>query len=175
MGAGGSTRFRKVDEWIEFPEQLDLAPFVAPEREDLHADDVEKKSKMPAAHVWYRLYAVVVHIGNMLGGHYIAYTALPGADDAKVQAPVERHSDDFVVIENATPSSSSTSFSSAASSTASSSTAGPATAAFTTASSKSRSSSERQWCHISDTHVRLCSLEEVLAAKAYICFYERVE
>ncbi|KAI9567055.1 hypothetical protein HD554DRAFT_2110084 [Boletus coccyginus] len=25
----------------------------------------------------YRLYVVVVHIGNMLGGHYVAYMALP--------------------------------------------------------------------------------------------------
>lgn len=32
---------------------------------------------------------------------------------------------------------------------------------------------ERQWAHISDTTVRLTTLEEVLRAKAYICMYER--
>ena len=34
-------------------------------------------------------------------------------------------------------------------------------------------SEERQWAFISDTSVRLTTLEEVLRAKAYICMYER--
>lgn len=34
-------------------------------------------------------------------------------------------------------------------------------------------SDERQWAFISDTVVRLTTLEEVLRAKAYICMYER--
>jgi hypothetical protein len=33
---------------------------------------------------------------------------------------------------------------------------------------------KRQWAYISDTNVRLVSLEEVLNARAYICMYERV-
>jgi hypothetical protein len=33
---------------------------------------------------------------------------------------------------------------------------------------------ERQWAYISDTIVRLTTLEEVLKAKAYICMYERI-
>ena len=32
---------------------------------------------------------------------------------------------------------------------------------------------ERQWAYVSDTHVRLTTLEEVLNSKAYICMYER--
>ena len=32
----------------------------------------------------------------------------------------------------------------------------------------------RQWAYISDTVVKLTTLEEVLKAKAYICMYERV-
>ena len=32
---------------------------------------------------------------------------------------------------------------------------------------------ERQWAYISDTIVRLTTLDEVLNAKAYICMYER--
>lgn len=32
----------------------------------------------------------------------------------------------------------------------------------------------RQWCYISDTEVRLVSLDEVLKAKAYLCMYERI-
>jgi ubiquitin carboxyl-terminal hydrolase 16/45 len=34
---------------------------------------------------------------------------------------------------------------------------------------------ERQWVYISDTIVRLVSLEEVLKAKAYLCMYERIQ
>lgn len=33
---------------------------------------------------------------------------------------------------------------------------------------------QRQWAYISDTVVRLTTLEEVLKAKAYICMYERI-
>ena len=32
----------------------------------------------------------------------------------------------------------------------------------------------RQWAYISDTVVRLTTLEEVLKSKAYICLYERI-
>ena len=32
----------------------------------------------------------------------------------------------------------------------------------------------RKWAYISDTVVRLATLEEVLKAKAYICMYERI-
>lgn len=32
----------------------------------------------------------------------------------------------------------------------------------------------RQWAFISDTVVRLTTLEEALKAKAYICMYERI-
>jgi hypothetical protein len=32
----------------------------------------------------------------------------------------------------------------------------------------------RQWAYISDTVVRLTTLEEVLKSKAYMCLYERV-
>lgn len=34
--------------------------------------------------------------------------------------------------------------------------------------------SKRQWAYVSDTNVRLTSLEEVMRARAYICMYERV-
>jgi len=37
-----------------------------------------------------------------------------------------------------------------------------------------RDKRDRQWAYISDTIVRLTTLEEVLKAKAYICMYERI-
>jgi len=99
-------------------------------RETLRSKDAER--------CMYRLYAVVVHIGNMLGGHYIAYTALP----SPTPSPTEPKQDSTPTIPTADSSTSVT--------------------------------SERQWAYISDTIVRLTSLEEVLKAKAYICMYERI-
>lgn len=32
----------------------------------------------------------------------------------------------------------------------------------------------RQWAHISDTVVRLTTIDEVLKSKAYMCLYERI-
>jgi hypothetical protein len=32
----------------------------------------------------------------------------------------------------------------------------------------------RQWAYISDTVVRLTTLDEVLKSKAYMCLYERI-
>jgi ubiquitin carboxyl-terminal hydrolase 16/45 len=40
---------------------------------------------------------------------------------------------------------------------------------------KSSNSEARQWCFISDTIVRLATLEEALKSKAYLCFYERID
>ncbi|KAE9390317.1 peptidase C19, ubiquitin carboxyl-terminal hydrolase 2 [Gymnopus androsaceus JB14] len=121
-----SSGFKKLEDYVAFPEYFDLTPFLAPKKEDFGLgkgarDDVKERCM-------YRLYAVVVHIGNMLGGHYISYTALP---DMPTQA------------DSASPP-------------------------------PSPANGRRQWAYISDTVVRLTTLEEVLKAKAYICMYERI-
>ncbi|OCF36581.1 hypothetical protein I316_01832 [Kwoniella heveanensis BCC8398] len=77
---------KKIDDFVSFPELLDLAPFLAPNRRDYK---VQQTSNGPRATymewanpeqgpselepVMYRLYAVVVHLGTMIGGHYISY------------------------------------------------------------------------------------------------------
>jgi hypothetical protein len=68
---------------------------------------------------------------EQLGGHYIAYTALPRAPttDSEAQKTID----------------------------------GPV------------STMDRQWCCISDTVVRLASIDEVLKSKAYLLFYEKIE
>lgn len=62
--------FKKLDDYISFPEYLDLLPFLAPRKEDYglgkknaHKD---RKGKAKEERCMYRLYAVVVHIGNMV-------------------------------------------------------------------------------------------------------------
>jgi len=97
----------------------------------------------------YRLVSVVVHIGNMLGGHYIAYTALPEGLSSEEELPQMK----------ATPFGQPS----------------PISAPPSATKEPVPSNPERKWCYISDTVVRLASLEEVLRSKAYICMYERIE
>ncbi|KAF8970229.1 hypothetical protein BDZ97DRAFT_1792545 [Flammula alnicola] len=160
--------FKKLDDYVSFPEYLDLMPFLAPRKEDYglgkKGKDKERKHKAKDVRCMYRLYAVVVHIGNMLGGHYIAYTALPA--DSPVPPPPP-------TAANGAPEGTSA--------------ATPATNSADNAGGDKEASktpmpepahhhpnpAERQWAYISDTVVRLTTLEEVLHAKAYICMYER--
>ncbi|KAJ4468897.1 hypothetical protein J3R30DRAFT_3555146 [Lentinula aciculospora] len=141
-----SSGFKKLEDYVAFPEYFDLTPFLAPKKEDFGlgkgkgkgksagVDIGMKRSKDNKERCMYRLYAVVVHIGNMLGGHYISYTALPNQSDM------------------------------------------PATATQTESSNLPPlpAGGPRQWAYISDTVVQLTTLEEVLKAKAYICMYERI-
>ncbi|KAH0834842.1 hypothetical protein J3R83DRAFT_10462 [Lanmaoa asiatica] len=63
-----STGFKKLDDYISFPEYLDLAPYLAPRREDYFESKVavtRGRVRRPAP-CMYRLYAVMVHIGNMV-------------------------------------------------------------------------------------------------------------
>ncbi|KAF8838935.1 cysteine proteinase [Paxillus ammoniavirescens] len=129
-----STGFKKLDDYIAFPEHLDLAPFLAPRREDYFDSKVavgRGRATRRAEPCMYRLYAVVVHIGNMLGGHYVAYTALPSSAPDVTECP-----------DNGKQANS--------------------------------GKAPRDWAYISDTVVRLSSLDEVLKSKAYICMYERI-
>jgi ubiquitin C-terminal hydrolase len=72
--AGG---FKKLDDYVQFPEHLDLTPFLAPKKEAYGLGKKSRTGIVQEERCKYCLYAVVVHIGNMLGGHYIAYVALP--------------------------------------------------------------------------------------------------
>jgi ubiquitin carboxyl-terminal hydrolase 16/45 len=149
--------FRKLDDYVAFPEYLDLGPFMAPRKEDFGLQEKPKRIEFKpkeAEPCKYRLYAVVVHTGNIvripiassfrdfvirfpsqLGGHYVAYVALP--QPRLPPTPAE-----------------------------STSTSGE--------NSAQKPPPQRQWAYVSDTHVRLTNLEEVLKAKAYICMYERL-
>lgn len=131
-----SSNFKKLEDYVSFPEYLDIAPYLAPRREqysDAKPGYVRGRTKRPER-CMYRLYAVVVHIGNMLGGHYIAYTALPSATKEDEETLSVTESDSLAHADRP----------------------------------------HRDWAYISDTTVRLSSLDEVLKSKAYICMYERI-
>ncbi|TCD65201.1 hypothetical protein EIP91_002987 [Steccherinum ochraceum] len=155
-----SAGFKKLDEFVAFPEYLDLSPYLTPRKEDFGLGKPGKdRSKRRAAKskdekCMYRLYAVVVHIGNMLGGHYISYTALPPAHTPRTTSAPSTPD-----LGEATPTPAAML---------------PHIAEQSSDSSKDTKAPPRQWAYISDTVVRLTTLEEVLKAKAYICMYERV-
>ncbi|EJD05549.1 cysteine proteinase [Fomitiporia mediterranea MF3/22] len=172
------TNFKKLDDPVSFPEYLDLNPYLLPSRDGPEGKNKKKRSKeekraeengrkdlgVVSEGCMYRLYAVIVHIGNMLGGHYVAYTALPEA------APSTK--EDYSSISSSTSVDSvrpenprTTSFTR---------TANPHPSSKSRTSSNNGSSAQRQWCYVSDTVVRLATLDEVLQAKAYICMYERI-
>ena len=63
-----SSSFKKLEDYISFPEYLDLAPYLAPKREqylNTKAGYTRGRAKRPER-CMYRLYAIVVHIGNMV-------------------------------------------------------------------------------------------------------------
>jgi hypothetical protein len=95
-------------------------------------------------------------MGWQLGGHYVAYTALPHrTKDLEVARTTE-----------------SVGFTSTASDH---SPKGDKTnkAEKHEKHDKHEKNQPREWAYISDTVVRLTTLEEVLKSKAYMCLYER--
>ncbi|KAF9653751.1 hypothetical protein BDM02DRAFT_3107735 [Thelephora ganbajun] len=157
-----SMGFKKLDDYVTFPEYLDIAPFLAPNKEDFGLPSKRfKQNNRAKGKCMYRLYAVVVHIGNMLGGHYVAYTALP-------------HRAKHINVVRATELVGSTS-------TASDNSAKNDKTNKTDKYDKPdrhekihEKNEPRQWAYISDTVVRLTTLDEVLKSKVYMCLYERV-
>ncbi len=87
---------------------------------------------------------------KQLGGHYVAYTALPPSTSTGSSRP------------------------SAESSSSSSTSAEEKSPPPPPENERTATEGKRQWAFISDTNVRLVALEEVLKAKAYLCMYERI-
>ncbi|TPX34877.1 hypothetical protein SmJEL517_g02658 [Synchytrium microbalum] len=71
-------RIRKVEDFVEFDELIDLEPFVVPD--DLTSDSSSNgaSDKSPPASWKYRVNGIVVHSGGgYTSGHYTAYVRLP--------------------------------------------------------------------------------------------------
>ncbi|KIL57592.1 hypothetical protein M378DRAFT_379001 [Amanita muscaria Koide BX008] len=166
--------FRKLEDYVTFPEYLDLTPFLAPKKEDIISKEKAGKDRKGTTNekknerCMYRLYAVVVHIGNMLGGHYVAYTAIPDRLSARPDSAGSSTSSSSFGTQN----ESKTSFTGTESATS-----GKLVDSTPPPMQRSKSKGgkqERRWAYISDQVVRLATLEEVLKARAYICMYERI-
>ena len=70
---------KKLDDYITFPEYLDLTPFLAPKKEDFGLGrglSIRNRAK-EKERCMYRLYAVVVHIGNMVCVFFVGPALVP--------------------------------------------------------------------------------------------------
>ncbi|KAL8287010.1 hypothetical protein RQP46_004016 [Phenoliferia psychrophenolica] len=80
------TNLKKRDDDLSFPQELDLSPFLTPPEKPPRpakpgrnrAAAASTSSQLKGPHpvvpsARYRLYAVVVHIGTLVGGHYVNY------------------------------------------------------------------------------------------------------
>jgi ubiquitin carboxyl-terminal hydrolase 16/45 len=141
---------KKLDDFVSFPETLDVSPFMAPNRNDFKVMPTPSGPRAPYQD-WpspeqcpdrrpmpYRLYAVVVHLGTMLGGHYVAYVLV---DPERLFAPP---GDPVELMERLA------------------------------LDEGAEKPDRRVWCYASDTEIRLASVQEVMSARAYLCFVSAV-
>jgi len=175
---GGCINFRKINKHIEFSELLDLSDFTS----DL-CYDLTKINKWPRIHhgdpIWYSLFGVICHSGNLRGGHYTAYVKseeftermeafaefiqttpyLPDmADIDKIRELIKQH--DLSHCETTDKYRDNDSD-------------------FQNGDSASECNEKPKsiggnWYHISDSQVRKSNLTNVLSSQAYILFYRRV-
>ena len=71
----GLGRRVKLFDPVSFPEVLDMAPFLHTEDADKATGHTSDPSLDP---LLYDLYAVLVHYGSAMGGHYFAYIKVSG-------------------------------------------------------------------------------------------------
>ncbi|CAG8724694.1 43884_t:CDS:2 [Gigaspora margarita] len=78
VGGRFSVSMKKIDDFVSFEEEIDVRDFIVPpesEGEEMEDEDDESGSELPyeSRNTKYRLYGVVVHLGSLYNGHYIAY------------------------------------------------------------------------------------------------------
>ncbi|ORX94374.1 cysteine proteinase [Basidiobolus meristosporus CBS 931.73] len=81
---------RKIDDYVQFPTEIDISTFMAPrtcfpegkspilsQNQELIIANFNEKQPQ----IMYSLYAVVVHMGGLSGGHYVAYVLTDRYED----------------------------------------------------------------------------------------------
>jgi hypothetical protein len=134
-----------------------------------HPADVDReREELQRAQAWYELDAVVVHLGNAHGGHYVTYRrqTQPAAIAATQQQARS-------AAAAAAPSDSSSLFSLDASSSPLPMSASSGASSFSSANGTG--SGGVTWWRMSDEARQQVTLEDVLAQQAYLLIYERVQ
>lgn len=176
-GRGGSN-FRKINKHVEFAEFLDLSDFTS----DL-CYDLTKINKWPKINrgdpIWYSLFGVVCHSGNLRGGHYTAYV--------KCEDPINENfsMEDFAEFIQETPyipeladiekiKDDIRQFDTTHCDTTDKYRDDDGTNGTSNCYGEKPTSIPGTWYHISDSAVSKSSLAAVLSSQAYIVFYRRV-
>lgn len=180
----GGINFRKINKHIDFTEFLDLSDFTS----DL-CYDLTKINKWPRMNrgdpIWYSLFGVVCHSGNLRSGHYTAFI--------KTEEPMDenRHPNDFSNFIQTTPYTPELDidkirerikmFDATRCVTTeryrddeSTNGAGDLDGGCSEYDYDRPKSIPGHWYHISDSQVRKSTLTNVLSSQAYILFYRRV-
>lgn len=179
-GGRSGTNFRKINKHIEFSEFLDISEFTC----EL-CYDLTKINRWPRINqgdsIWYSLFGVVCHSGNLRGGHYTAYVKceepnsdtfdmvefahfiqakpyVPGLAIDQIYDSIRRHDESHCETTDRYRDDDSNGIDKHLSSEY---------------NEKPRSI-PGSWYHISDSDVRKSSLAQVLSSQAYILFYRRV-
>lgn len=173
----GGINFRKINKHIDFTEFLDLSDFTS----DL-CYDLTKINKWPRINrgdpIWYSLFGVVCHSGNLRSGHYTAYVKCEDPMDDKCcsdhfaefiqETPyIPEPADIDKIIEyirqhDATRCETTERY------------RDDESANGTSDYYDKPKSIPGDWYHISDAQVRKSTLTNVLSSQAYILFYRRV-
>lgn len=174
----GGVNFRKINKHVEFSEFLDLSDYTS----DL-CYDLTKINKWPRINrgdpIWYSLFGVVCHSGNLRGGHYTAYVKCEDPIGEKFSmeefaefiqeapyipelADIEKIKD-YIRQHDSTRCSTTDKYRENENDTSE-----------TSNYYDKPKSIPGNWYHISDSDVRKSSLANVLSSQAYIVFYRRV-
>ncbi|KAF9099151.1 Ubiquitin carboxyl-terminal hydrolase 16 [Mortierella sp. AD031] len=199
--SGRFGQMRKIEDHVEIPVEIDMAPYFVPknkieeEKEDNESETGSEKQLEVNESKKYRLYGAVVHMGTLGGGHYINYvlsSKVEVAEMTKAAAQEKEKSksksksttsvnglelpDVPLAVMQAQQKEKAEEKKSQAGKDVSSSTEDSKTEPEQTEEQPTVTSQEedkRQWIACSDSSVRLSSLQEVLASRAYLLFYER--
>lgn len=203
--SGRFGQMRKIEDHVDIPVEIDMAPYFVPKNEIEEEDESKSKSgsesrKEEASESQskkYRLYGAVVHMGTLGGGHYINYvlsSKVQVADVAKAAAQKKEKVNSksttsinglelpdvplAVMLEKQKEKAEEeTKGASIVDKDVSSSSS--AVNANTEDSVEQKvvpaieEEDKRKWIACSDSSIRLSSLQEVLASRAYLLFYER--
>ncbi|KAK3805616.1 MAG: hypothetical protein J3Q66DRAFT_319819 [Benniella sp.] len=198
-----SSRFglmRKIDDHVEIPIEIDMEPYCISRSQleegeiSAEGDSKEKVSKR------YRLYGATVHQGSLASGHYtnfvlsskvdmppppekekassapeppaVASNGVPDVSLADMMAQTGKKSKKKVKSAGGTNAAAATTAAASSTDKQPDVDKGPPASQSTKSEGKEQADG-REWIYCSDTHVRFATLQEVLASRPYLLYYER--
>ncbi|KAF9404301.1 Ubiquitin carboxyl-terminal hydrolase 45, partial [Podila epigama] len=185
-------RSRKIEDQVEIPVELDMAPYVIPENE-LHEEEggaaghETHRRLNQVSSTKYRLYGAVVHAGTLASGHYTNYVLSSKVELASVAEKKDTPSTPSGVGAELPdiPMAMLAQMQGKGKKKGRGKKGGsgpqqqpqpvePKSESQATEKAQVAAEEDTHWIHCSDLNVRMATLEEVLSSRPYLVFYERV-